>query len=128
VSPEFDPLLSKLCVWAPTREIALARLRRALSEYTVLGVATNLAFLERLLSHPRVLAGDYDTTFVEAHAAELTEPLESDEQRLRDALVLTALAAHADRKTGPSPHQNGQAVASSSRWRDAPPRQLTRYR
>ena len=80
VSPEFDPLLSKLCVWAPTRELALARLRRALSEYVVLGVTTNLEFLERLLAHPRVLAGDYDTTFVEENAAGIAGSDDAEQQ------------------------------------------------
>jgi acetyl-CoA carboxylase biotin carboxylase subunit len=122
VSPEFDPLLSKLCVWAPTRELALARLRRALSEYAVLGVATNLEFLERLLAHPQVVAGDYDTTFVERNASTLVSD-DDDEQQWRDALLLTALAAHADRAgaTALSP-------AVPSRWQDAEPNRVTRFR
>jgi acetyl-CoA carboxylase biotin carboxylase subunit len=126
VSPEFDPMLSKLCVWAPTREIALARLRRALSEYSVLGVATNLDFLARLLSHPRVIAGDYDTNFVEQNAAELCQETTSDQQQLEDALLLTALAAKADqdaRHRLPEPSDG-----AASRWRDAPAKPLTRFR
>jgi acetyl-CoA carboxylase, biotin carboxylase subunit len=127
VSPEFDPMLSKLCVWAPTRELALARMRRALSEYTVLGVATNLTFLERLLSHPRVLAGDYDTNFVEQNAAGLSENTASDEQQLRDALLLTALAAEADNEARLK-GSSSDAATNGSRWRDAQPKQLTRFR
>lgn len=113
VSPEFDPLLSKLCVWAPTRGEALARMRRALSEYSVLGVTTNLSFLEALLAHPRVVAGDYDTTFVEAHAAELSPKVDAS-QRARDVHLLAALAAHADRAAPLAP-----AAGRASRWRDA---------
>ncbi|HYQ18563.1 MAG TPA: biotin carboxylase N-terminal domain-containing protein [Polyangiaceae bacterium] len=124
VSPEFDPLLSKLCVWAPTRELALARLRRALGEYTVLGVATNLEFLERLLSHPRVAAGDYDTSFVEQSAAALMADPEDAQQQLRDALLLTALAAHADRTSSTT----AGVSAGRSRWLDAEPKPLTRFR
>lgn len=123
VSPEFDPLLSKLCAWGKTREQALARLRRALAEYTVLGVTTNLEFLERLLVHPRVVAGDYDTTFVERHAAELASAASDDRQQLRDALLLTALAAEADARgageLSPSPRSN---------WRDRAPTPTSRYR
>jgi acetyl-CoA carboxylase biotin carboxylase subunit len=122
VSPEFDPLLSKLCVWAPTRELALGRLRRALSEYAVLGVATNLEFLERLLAHPQVVAGDYDTTFVETSAAALIGA-EDTEQRRRDAVLLTALAAHADRAGAPV-----LSAAGPSRWQDAEPNRVTRFR
>ena len=122
VSPEFDPLLSKLAVWAPTRELALARLRRALGEYTVLGVATNLEFLERLLAHPRVVAGDYDTGFVERHATELAAP--PGEPDLRDAFLLTALAAHADRARAPV----ATTGPARSRWLDAEPNRTTRFR
>jgi acetyl-CoA carboxylase biotin carboxylase subunit len=128
VSPEFDPLLSKLCAWGKTREQALARLRRALGEYTVLGVATNLEFLERLLLHPRVVAGDYDTTFVESHAAELSQASETDEQRRRDAVLLTALAAHTDQLARDASGAQDPGNAAASRWRDAGPKPLTRYR
>lgn len=126
VSPEFDPLLSKLCVWADTREAALARLARALGEYTVLGVATNLELLERLIAHPRVVAGDYDTTFVESHAAELTRTSHSEAQQLKDALLLAAVSAQADLRA--STASAPTAAASGSRWRDTPPKPVTRYR
>ncbi|HYP87597.1 MAG TPA: biotin carboxylase N-terminal domain-containing protein [Polyangiaceae bacterium] len=124
VSPEFDPLLSKLCVWAPTRTLALSRLRRALGEYTVLGVATNLEFLERLLAHPRVVAGDYDTSFVEQSAAQLMAEPEDAEQQRRDALLLTALAAQADQASAPRPAD----ASGRSRWLDPEPRPVTRFR
>jgi acetyl-CoA carboxylase biotin carboxylase subunit len=125
VSPEFDPLLSKLCVWAETREAALARLARALGEYTVLGVATNLELLERLIAHPRVIAGDYDTTFVESHAAELTRATDDDSQQLKNALLLAAVTAQADLRAAGSA---APSAAAGSRWRDAPPKAVTRYR
>lgn len=124
VSPDFDPLLSKLCAWAPTRAEALARLRRALREYVVLGVATNLDFLERLLSHPRVVAGDYDTTFVERHAAELATPTPSPELARRNELLLAALTADADRQGAPL----SAPSTAVSRWRDARAASVSRYR
>jgi acetyl-CoA carboxylase biotin carboxylase subunit len=114
VSPEFDPMLSKLSVWAPNRAEALARLGRALREYSVLGVQTNLEFLRQLLLAPRVLAGDYDTTFVESHLAELLPAPPSDEATLRDAVLLAAVAAHHDRTAAAPP-----AARDASRWRDA---------
>jgi acetyl-CoA carboxylase, biotin carboxylase subunit len=125
VSPEFDPLLSKLSVWAKTREQALARLARALREYTVLGVSSNLAFLERLLAHPDVLAGEYDTTFVERHAASLCRDDLSDEQQRKDALLLTALAFDGDRALA---RPSTAPASGASRWRDYPPPPVTRYR
>ena len=122
VSPEFDPLLSKLCAWAPTRPEALRRLARALGEYSVLGVATNLDFLTALLAHPRVVSGDYDTTFVEQHVQELSTSPGDAQQQARDALLLAVLAADADRTAAVA------APTSPSRWREAVSGSWTRFR
>jgi len=60
----YDPLVSKLVVWAESREEALQRMRRAVSEYRVVGIKTTLPFFERVLEHPAFVAGDFDTSFV----------------------------------------------------------------
>jgi acetyl-CoA carboxylase biotin carboxylase subunit len=62
----YDPLVSKLVVWAESREEALRRMRRAVSEYRVVGIKTTLPFFERVLSHPAFVAGEVDTSFVDA--------------------------------------------------------------
>ena len=67
----YDPLISKLSVWAPTREQALHRMRRALSEYVVTGIRTNLSFHDKLMRHPQFVAGCYDTGFIERNRQEL---------------------------------------------------------
>ncbi len=67
ISSFYDPLVSKLCVWAPTREAAVARMRRALSEYVVAGIRTNIPFHLALMSHPEFMAGRYDTSFIGRH-------------------------------------------------------------
>ena len=66
VPVHYDPLVSKLVVWAESREEALRRMRRAVSEYRVVGIKTTLPFFERVLSHPAFVAGDVDTSFVDA--------------------------------------------------------------
>ncbi len=71
ISSFYDPLVSKLSVWAPTRALAVARMRRALSEYVVTGIRTNLAFHEKLFDHPEFIAGRYDTGFIERYRDEL---------------------------------------------------------
>lgn len=123
VSSEFDPLLSKLSAWAPTRAEALARLTRALSEYSVLGVVTNLDFLTALLKEPRIVAGDYDTTFVESQLAELVPSRASDEAALQQALLLAALAADHDRAPG-----GARPFEQPSRWRDGLAQSRSRFR
>jgi acetyl-CoA carboxylase biotin carboxylase subunit len=61
----YDPLVSKLVVWAASRDEAIRRMRRAVGEYRILGIRTTLPFFERVLAHPDFVAGDFDTAFVE---------------------------------------------------------------
>jgi len=65
VQPYYDSLVAKLIVWADTREMAIVRMQRALGEYVVEGIKTNIAFHKRVLAHPAFLAGKYDTRIVE---------------------------------------------------------------
>jgi acetyl-CoA carboxylase biotin carboxylase subunit len=62
---EYDPLLAKLTVWGDTRETAVDRMRRALAEYRILGIKTNLVMLTQLMSDAAWLAGDLDTNFLD---------------------------------------------------------------
>jgi 3-methylcrotonyl-CoA carboxylase alpha subunit len=71
VSPFYDPMIAKIIVWGEDRGAALARLRRALAETAVLGVATNRDFLARLAAHPEFAAAALDTGFIERHHASL---------------------------------------------------------
>ncbi len=71
----YDPMISKLSVWAPTRAEALLRMRRALDEYLVQGITTNVRYLKRIIEHPAFARGDYDTGFLgREHATLLGTP------------------------------------------------------
>jgi acetyl-CoA carboxylase biotin carboxylase subunit len=61
----YDPLVSKLVAWGEDRAAAIARMRRAVREYKVLGIKTTLPFFDRVLRHPDFVAGRIDTAFVE---------------------------------------------------------------
>ncbi len=61
----YDSLLVKVTAWAPTPEETIARMHRALWEFRIRGVVTNLRFLDELITHPRFAAADYTTKFVE---------------------------------------------------------------
>jgi acetyl-CoA carboxylase biotin carboxylase subunit len=61
----YDPMISKLVAYGYSRRDAIQRMRRAVSEYKILGIPTTLSFFERVLQHPDFVAGDYDTAFVE---------------------------------------------------------------
>ena len=65
VTPNYDPMLAKLIVWAPSRAEALQRMRRALDDFVVLGTITNLRFLRELCDHEDVVSGATDTTMIE---------------------------------------------------------------
>jgi len=62
---DYDPMLAKLAVWAETRPYAIARSKRAIEEYHVGGISTNLGFFRDLLSDPQFLAGNLETGFLE---------------------------------------------------------------
>jgi acetyl-CoA/propionyl-CoA carboxylase biotin carboxyl carrier protein len=68
IPPEYDSLVAKLVVWAPTRAEAIARLRRAIDEYVVRGVPTTLPLLRALCDEPIVIEGTYGTATLETFA------------------------------------------------------------
>ncbi len=114
ISPFYDSLISKLCVWAPTRELAVARMRRALSEYVVSGIRTTLSFHERLLRHAEFVAGRYDTGFIERHAAALLndDPLYDDHDLLAAALAIDAYRSERERAQS----RSAERVAGLAPW------------
>jgi 3-methylcrotonyl-CoA carboxylase alpha subunit len=74
ISPYYDPMIAKLIVWGKDRNEALLRMRGALRSCRILGVATNLAFLERLIRHGDFAAGALDTGLIDRARSELLAP------------------------------------------------------
>jgi 3-methylcrotonyl-CoA carboxylase alpha subunit len=85
----YDAMLAKLIVSAPDRPSAVRRLRRALTDYEILGPSSNLPLLRRIATHPEFEAGETTIRFLEAHS--LTEP-QPEEPVPREALVLASAA------------------------------------
>ncbi len=94
ITPYYDPLIAKLICWGDTRGAALLRMRRALSEYRIMGVKTNIPFHQNLLNSTRFIAGQFDTTFVE----ERFSMDEEGELRPEVAAILATLVAHEARR------------------------------
>ncbi|HCU65996.1 MAG TPA: 3-methylcrotonyl-CoA carboxylase [Rheinheimera sp.] len=88
VSPFYDPMIAKLIVWDESRDRAIARMRRALDDYRIAGVKTNLNFLTRLVEHPAFAKAELDTHFIEHHQKVLFAP---EQQEPTQALILAAL-------------------------------------
>ena len=93
----YDPLLGKLIVWGETRERAIARMRRALDEFVLVGLPTSQPFHRRVLAHPDFVAGTYDIGFLERHGDALLAVPPSAEALQRAALA-AALAEHEARQ------------------------------
>jgi acetyl-CoA carboxylase biotin carboxylase subunit len=92
VPMDYDPLLAKLAVWGETREAAIERMRRALAEYHILGITTNLRFLEELMGDPHFQAGQLHTAFLDEFMKR-RQPRQADPEKLIAAILATAYAA-----------------------------------
>ncbi|MEZ4362548.1 MAG: acetyl-CoA carboxylase biotin carboxylase subunit [Kofleriaceae bacterium] len=108
----YDPMISKLVVWGEDRAAAVARMRRALDEYHVAGIETNLPFHRRCVRHARFVAGEFDTGFIARNAAELVPTASAAE--LDVGVVTAAIAATTARR--PASASPASAPARSS-WR-----------
>jgi acetyl-CoA carboxylase biotin carboxylase subunit len=101
ISSHYDPLVSKLSTWGPDRAAALARMRRALGEYRIAGIRTNLAFHERLMENAAFAAGNYDTGFIAEHEKELLGNSAEHDNALAIALAVGAASLEASPVTRP---------------------------
>jgi acetyl/propionyl-CoA carboxylase alpha subunit len=86
----YDNMLSKLVVWAPNRQEAIERMKRAIEEYIITGIQTTLPFGTFVMNHPNFISGDFNTHFIQNYFQPNTEAsLVSDE-----LLDLTSAAAY----------------------------------
>jgi acetyl-CoA carboxylase biotin carboxylase subunit len=111
---DYDPLLAKLIAWAPAREDAINRLERAIHEYSVVGVQTNLAFFREILIDAHFRSGDLHTGFIPELFAR-RKPAEAPPAELEIAAALAAeLSAASQSKNGHERAANEHAEVS--RW------------
>ncbi|MFZ6649231.1 acetyl/propionyl/methylcrotonyl-CoA carboxylase subunit alpha [Undibacterium sp. TJN25] len=112
ISPFYDPMIAKLIVWGKDRNQALARMAQALAEYQIVGLSTNIAFLQRLISGKAFSSADLDTGLIERNHAELFP------QAAAAPLPVLALAAVAqlqsERQPGGDPWQSGHGWRMNS--------------
>jgi acetyl-CoA carboxylase biotin carboxylase subunit len=71
IGVDYDPMIAKLTAWGETRETARRRAVTALRNFPILGIRTNVAFLVRVLEHPRFVSGTIDTSFLDLDGSEL---------------------------------------------------------
>jgi acetyl-CoA carboxylase biotin carboxylase subunit len=110
----YDPMISKLVVWGEDRKQAVARMRRALDEYQVRGIETNLAFHRLCLRHPQFIEGEYDTGFIgREHEALTPKASGPDFEAALIALALESIGAGGARPSA-APSSNGAAPSKAA--------------
>jgi acetyl/propionyl-CoA carboxylase alpha subunit len=93
ISPYYDPLIAKLIAWGESRQQAIIRIRRALEEYRIVGVRTNIPFHQTMMASYPFISGNYDTRFVEEQFPEINAA-ENRELYLDIAALLATLVNH----------------------------------
>jgi pyruvate carboxylase len=107
----YDPLLEKVTAWAPTADEAIRRMDRAIREFRIRGVATNLSFLENVIGHPKFRDASYTTRFIDT----TPELFESVKRRDRATKLLTYVAdvtvnGHPDTRGRARPARDGLTI------------------
>jgi acetyl-CoA carboxylase biotin carboxylase subunit len=129
---DYDAMIAKLCAWAPTRALAVDRMRRALDEYDVRGLTTNLDFLRQLVRIEDFVQGRYDTGFIERHRQLLLAPegvsLQEPDEAMAAAVLWATLFDEAEAGGSHASHAGPAAPsAASSEWAVASRRRRLGY-
>ncbi|MEM7071245.1 MAG: biotin/lipoyl-containing protein, partial [Pseudomonadota bacterium] len=90
ISMHYDPMIAKLIVWAKTRELAFETMRKALNDYQLSGISSNIPFLSLLVCDPNIINGDADTGYIERH---FTDTLKDQFNQINDLNPYLSLAA-----------------------------------
>ena len=115
ITPFYDPMIAKLIVWGETRAQAILRMRRALEEYRVVGVRTNIPFHQTMMDSHRFMAGQYDTRFVEERFS--MEGAEGHRQKHTEvAAILATLVAHEHAERSAHIVQRNERDTSNWKW------------
>jgi len=103
ISPHYDPMIAKLIVWGEDRAQAIARMRAALADFHIVGLANNVDFLARLMDNPAFIAADLDTGLIERER----ERLFATEARVPEDMLAAACArVLADEATASGSHRD----------------------
>ena len=115
ISRYYDSLISKVICWGETRGEAILRMRRALEEYRILGVRTNIPFHQNMMDSHRFMAGNFDTRFVEERFnMDQAEDGRQDDRQI--AAILATLVPHRERRQSAQIVQRGARDTSNWKW------------
>ncbi|MCX6245538.1 MAG: acetyl-CoA carboxylase biotin carboxylase subunit [Bacteroidetes bacterium] len=111
----YDPLISKLISWGKTRAESIARMRRALYEYKITGVKTNIKFLEKIMDVPDFIEGRYNTHFIENNSDRLLSPKLCGTE-CEDMAIIACFIDYLDKIEKVQPQKFTEEFAST--WKD----------
>lgn len=107
----YDPMIAKVITWGDTREEAINRMQRALTEFVLTGIKTNIVLHKSILQHPKFLDGSYTTQFIEKNF-EVLEPELFKEVEDPVFLIAAAITAYNDRRS-----KDIRGLNTVSNWR-----------
>jgi len=115
VPVHYDPMLAKLVVWGRDRAAAINRMKRALREFTLTGIRTNIPFYVQVMRHGPFIDGDYDTGYVDRH---LGDDLNLDAgHHVEEAIIAAVIASHrAEQETLARGGSTADASSQGSPW------------
>lgn len=115
ITPYYDSMISKLIVWSKTRAQAILRMRRALEEYKIVGVVTNIPFHQNMMNQHRFMAGNFDTRFVEERFS-MKKAEEGKETHPEVAAIIATLIEHQHTERSAHIIQRGKRDTSNWKW------------
>lgn len=115
ISSFYDPLISKLVSWGESRGQAILRMRRALEEYRIVGVRTNIPFHQRMMDSHRFMGGQFDTRFVEERFS-MDNTDETNNMNMEVAAVIAAMITHQNLEHSAQIVRRGERDASNWKW------------
>jgi acetyl-CoA carboxylase biotin carboxylase subunit len=115
ITPFYDPMIAKLIVWGETRAQAILRMRRALEEYRIVGVRTNIPFHQTLMDSHRFMGGQFDTRFVEERFS-MDDAVEPSETSSEIAAILATLVSHNEAERSAQKVRRNERDASNWKW------------
>ena len=115
ISPYYDALISKLICWGETRGEVILRMRRALEEYRILGVKTNIPFHQHIMNSHRFIAGSFDTRFVEERFS-MDELGEEKDRLTMIAAVMASLVTHRESQRASQIIRRSKRDTSNWKW------------
>jgi acetyl-CoA carboxylase biotin carboxylase subunit len=115
ITPYYDPMIAKLIVWGETRAQAILRMRRALEEYRIVGVRTNIPFHQTLMDSHRFMGTQFDTRFVEERFS-MDDAVEARAANAEIASIFSTLVAHQQSERNANIVRRNERDTSNWKW------------